>query len=563
LYFTEQIIETPGTVNYSIGEIMYTFGRETKLPEVTEETYTVTQHAEVLFPGVDTKGNLSYAELTVSPDGTEHFRSAVGETPGSERVAVFWSVSVKGDRARDGRYSNYVREEPNVRWGQIGARAIWEIIDGSFYSDAKALNKTECVLFALDSVSFSERVPEGQAVTWAIGAKRYVQPVSVPAGKFADCLLNIRMINGKNLAAVLFEGASPEYGAPPDSNSVERETDYFRTETYFARDVGMIKEVQYNRKGDMTYSLELKSFNVEDLPRESTAATGRQESTTGNSARPTSYTPRDDGSSSLAPGFPEPPTKPEATTGRSQASPEPQPSSSRPRTILEVPDDPREAIVAWVETEAGRQPWDSLSAEDVEKVNAWARKREELGALEVGKDLVEYRDIRDYTAPADRLDLYGPHSFSGKPVVGGLNQELTDGRLTMTATTVEKKPHISIGGPGTKVPYQYVLTYTLENRESSAVKVEHFETSFFEPSGVPTPETRRLKVKHEGNVISPSDEAFVYEPNSKRETSMSSNGECEKLNNVCLHVFYEDKRETVFLVYVPPDRITDRTTTGP
>ena len=63
------------------------------------------------------------------------------------------------------------------------------------------------------------------------------------------------MVNGKNLAEVLWKGAKPEYQGEEDFGC-------FRTEAYYVEDVGLVREMQYDAKGNVSYILELKSFSI-------------------------------------------------------------------------------------------------------------------------------------------------------------------------------------------------------------------------------------------------------------------------------------------------------------
>lgn len=142
---------------------------------------------------------------------------------------------------------------------------------------------------------------------------------------------------------------------------------------------------------------------------------------------------------------------------------------------------------------------------------------------------------------------------------GGLGQELTDGRLTVKITGAKKRAYISFAGPSARFPFQYEVAYTPGNSGYAAVRVDHFEYLFVAPSGVLATGFRVRNLKKEGNVYSDTDEPFVYEPGSQSSRTMSSRGECEELNNVCLHVFYKDGTETMFAVYIPSDKIVDKT----
>ena len=148
-------------------------------------------------------------------------------------------------------------------------------------------------------------------------------------------------------------------------------------------------------------------------------------------------------------------------------------------------------------------------------------------------------------------------------MTGGPNQTLTDGELTLTVTGAKKRPYLSFAGPQPKVPFQYEVRYTLENPGNRATRVDRFVTYFFEESGVMAAAFERRNLKQEGNNYSDTDEPFIYKPQSKAGESMSSRGDCNALNNVCLHVFYEDGSESMFIVVIPHDFVVDETVSQP
>jgi hypothetical protein len=160
-------------------------------------------------------------------------------------------------------------------------------------------------------------------------------------------------------------------------------------------------------------------------------------------------------------------------------------------------------------------------------------------------------------APRARAQIFGPPSYSGKPVVGGLNQVLTDGRLGLTVTAAVKRSYYSFHGPHPKVPFQYEIHYALDNPGDVAISASRHVTYFFEESGVLACAFERRPLKLEGNDYTDNDEPFVYEPHSRVSETMSSRGECRTLNNVCLHVHYEDGSESMFIVLIPSEIIVD------
>ena len=134
--------------------------------------------------------------------------------------------------------------------GYVGD-GVWEIIKGEHLGD-ETRNQIWSVVIKPD-ISISPPTKDNESPAWIIGAKMYEGKITVPAGTFSNCLMNCRMVHGKNLRDVLFEGASPEY---------EGDFGCFRTESFFAKNVGLVKEVQYDNKGKIAYTLELKSFEV-------------------------------------------------------------------------------------------------------------------------------------------------------------------------------------------------------------------------------------------------------------------------------------------------------------
>jgi len=217
-HYGKQIIEKPNWNSPPRGAVYFTVGRTIeKMPYSSRETYTIS--------------NFTLADKF-----------------------AFWEVEIEGIIPRDGRYSSlYTKKEPNVKWLYVN-EGIWEIMDGE-YSDAETKNQTWLAVLK-PGIIISDSVKQGETPFWAIGAVLTPEKITTPAGKFLNCLKNCTMIRGQNLKEVLLENKPPEY--------LEWEDGFgsFTTISYYAKDVGLIKEVQYNSKGEVTYKLELIDYNV-------------------------------------------------------------------------------------------------------------------------------------------------------------------------------------------------------------------------------------------------------------------------------------------------------------
>jgi hypothetical protein len=225
-------------------------------------------------------------------------------------------------------------------------------------------------------------------------------------------------------------------------------------------------------------------------------------------------------------------------------------AAEKPKAILELSDDLQEPAVIW--GSKGTKSMEDLSKEDTERFIAWFQSKS--GTIKPDELLVVYKDIAFYK-PTVRV--FGPLDYTGKPVSGGPNQELTDGRVTITVTAVTKKPHTSVMGPSSAYPYEYVVEYTLENRGVSDVKVKLLRYVFFETSGVPAIDYALKNLKKEGNNYSETDEPFSFAPKAKDKMSAESQGDCKELNNICIRLPYSDGQESLFIVYIPPDFIKE------
>lgn len=133
------------------------------------------------------------------------------------------------DKARDGRYE--LQKLEGVYWRYTESGFVWEVIRGFHLGEGILVNGYIAFL------KLNEELEEVSERKRRISCKRS-EEINVPAGRFKHCIENtIKSLGG-----------------------VEEEE--FTTIDYFAKDVGLAKEVQYNSKGEMTYKLELIDYNV-------------------------------------------------------------------------------------------------------------------------------------------------------------------------------------------------------------------------------------------------------------------------------------------------------------
>lgn len=188
-----------------------------------------------------------------SPKVTQEKYTLIGKDEG-----VFFKVKVEGKNARDGRYDSIeLQKEPNIRWGYVKNK-LCETIEGESMG-TKTEKKTWCAIIEPNIVISPGKREANEPPIWSIGAKMYKSSITVPAGEFKNCLQNLTMVRGKNFAEVLFQDKSAEYVYNDDEQG---DFGRFRTESFYAKNVGLVKEVQYNSKGEVTYQLELIEYNV-------------------------------------------------------------------------------------------------------------------------------------------------------------------------------------------------------------------------------------------------------------------------------------------------------------
>jgi hypothetical protein len=203
------------------------------------------------------------------PKGTMYFtigKSLIGEKVGTSEETYtitgkdesnFFNISLKADKkARDGRYVDEYSSkptDPNIKWKYLG-EGVWETVDGS-YADTKTENQVFTAVLKPD-ISLCDPAKENEDPSWIVGATMYTGgTITVPAGTFSDILENVTMVGGSNIEDVLTKNATMQ----------TRKKDTFgcyMTKSYYAKNVGLILEIQTNLQGKETYRMELESYKV-------------------------------------------------------------------------------------------------------------------------------------------------------------------------------------------------------------------------------------------------------------------------------------------------------------
>ena len=202
------------------------------------------------------------------PKGTMYFtvgRQLIKEKAGTSEETYtitgdesnFFNISLTAvKKARDGRYVDEYASKPtnpNIKWKYLG-EGVWETVDGS-YMDTKTENQVFTAVLKPD-ISLCDPAKENEDPSWTVGATMYTGgTITVPAGTFSDILENVTMVGGSNIGDVLTKNAAMQ----------TRKKDTFgcyMTKAYYAKNVGLILEIQTNLQGKETYRMELESYKV-------------------------------------------------------------------------------------------------------------------------------------------------------------------------------------------------------------------------------------------------------------------------------------------------------------
>jgi len=241
-----------------------------------------TQAAESYMP-LETGNVWYYEKVTYNKTAAEEMPAFLGETINNERYEVgapkimdgrtFWDITVMGKCARDGRYRNTKKSIcKSVMWAKgtmaikgrpgVPAEIVEEIIDrGTDVNDTSSpcLKKHGMVIFMASNPIIPELAAtmslNGPELPASVGIKRINATVTVPAGTFKHCI------------AVETEMPPLDSNMAHDNES-SKDTDWpdynkgWKTVSWFAPGVGMVKEIQYECEGKEIYIMELQSYRI-------------------------------------------------------------------------------------------------------------------------------------------------------------------------------------------------------------------------------------------------------------------------------------------------------------
>lgn len=167
-----------------------------------------------------------------------------------------YAVTVTGEDLRDGRYLLGTRNfqelqsvNSHLRWLGQSLMEYWEIdVDGGRieYSTMSANVKP--------GTSISHPSPQ---LEWEITSLSIDEIIQVPAGAIRCQLKNIRTYGAETGSGKrIFDAGLPEFSGE------ENGFGQFYTVMYFAKGIGLVKEIQYDYQSNPTYELSLKSFKV-------------------------------------------------------------------------------------------------------------------------------------------------------------------------------------------------------------------------------------------------------------------------------------------------------------
>jgi hypothetical protein len=171
----------------------------------------------------------------------------VGESVELGRIR-FWNINISHG-ARDGRYDHAPEPPRRILWGKRrleegNALSIVEETIVRFSTMAtipsEAVHTAE-LLIAPPREGIGVRVQRGIA---EITCHPIRETVNVQAGSFANCLVMIIRVK------------------PDDNSSNDSLQGGWETHSYYAPNVGLVKEVQKNLAGHLTYTLTLKHYRI-------------------------------------------------------------------------------------------------------------------------------------------------------------------------------------------------------------------------------------------------------------------------------------------------------------
>lgn len=113
-----------------------------------------------------------------------------------------------------------------------------------------------------NSAMYTSATEEDVVPQRALGTRLTNERIQVPAGTFTDPLNCMTMTFCTNVNDVIHNNAAPEFGGLITGDTRLLNMFYSFTESWYAKGIGLVKEVQHDANSDITYRLELKSYAV-------------------------------------------------------------------------------------------------------------------------------------------------------------------------------------------------------------------------------------------------------------------------------------------------------------
>lgn len=154
---------------------------------------------------------------------------------------------------------------------------------------------------------------------------------------------------------------------------------------------------------------------------------------------------------------------------------------------------------------------------------------------------------------------YWPNTYRGEKVFGGPGRELTDGRLALTVTAAEKAPSydsypVSVPRfPAFEADHEYRIRYAIKNPLKARADIAQVNAIIVDSDRTCREADTRCS---NGSAVRPR-ELSKFVPAGPPQDFVSLTNHIHVINNLCVHVIYADKKETMFIVVIPDHFIRD------
>ncbi len=165
----------------------------------------------------------------------------------------FWKIRIDGELIRDGRYEGIGGQNGQTFWGRIAINNDYTAIEERIkyrYGVYAGPYEKRIMLLPEPVQNIKYNIDMGSVIIIQDTIVNY--EISVPAGDFSKCLKIVTKVKLK-------EGDTPPNLRKTDKNVF---VDSWETHSYYAPNVGLVKEVQKDYYGNDNYILELESYNV-------------------------------------------------------------------------------------------------------------------------------------------------------------------------------------------------------------------------------------------------------------------------------------------------------------